>query len=561
MSLGTTPNIVILLADDLGFSDIGCYGSEIRTPHLDALARDGVTMSSFYNTARCSPSRASLLTGLDPHQTGIGILTGDTRPAGYSGDLDPRCPTLAELLRESGYLTSVIGKWHLARDVRRPNAAWPTRRGFDTHWGPLGGACSYFEPTTMASGEHVIEVDDDDFYLTEELGVRASRTVHDAAQEQRPFFLYLPFTAPHWPLHARPEEIASYDGIYSRGWDEVRAGRLRAMGELGVFGDRSPPLSDRDDDVPSWDDVADADWQALRMQVYAAQVSAMDTAIGQVVQALEETAQRANTLIMFLSDNGGCAEEIPPGWADEMSPRPYNVPGRTRGGQRVRKGNAPSVVPGGRASFASYGKPWANVSNTPFREYKHWVHEGGISTPLIAHWPDGGLEHGWDHSPHQLTDIVPTLLEAVGRPDSRKPVESAEHVDAVERRGCSMLPSWRDRQRAPDDHPLFFEHEGNAAIRHGRWKGVRKHGEPWELYDLANDRTETRDLAAAEPGILSELTSAWTDWALRCGVRDRSAILAQRTERRGRGLIQDFHSAVASTDASDTAHRRAEKRT
>lgn len=553
MNEESRPNIVVLLADDLGFSDIGCYGSEIRTPHLDALARGGVTMSSFYNTARCSPSRASMLTGLDPHQTGIGILTGDTRPAGYAGDLDPRCTTLAELLRESGYRTSVIGKWHLARDTDSPNDAWPTRRGFDAHWGPLGGACSYFEPTTMAADEQPIETKEQDFHLTEALGARAASTIREAEREQSPFFLYLPFTAPHWPLHARPEEIAAYDGVYERGWDAVREERQRAMEELGVFGDHCPPLTDRDPDVPAWDVVADKDWQAIRMQVYAAQVTAMDMAIGEVMRALEETGQHSNTLILFLSDNGGCAEEMPAGWADEMSPLPYNVPARTRAGDRVRKGNDPSVVPGGPATFASYGKPWANVSNTPFREYKHWVHEGGIATPLIAHWPDGGLEHGWDHSPHQLTDIVPTVLEAISDSGRRTSSDPADDSGTPALRGRSMLASWRDRDTAPTEHPLFFEHEGNAAIRSGRWKGVRRHGEPWELYDMDSDRTETSNLASAHPRRLAELIEDWQEWADRCGVRDRAAILEQRSGGRGGGLIQDVVSASAISASAVSA--------
>lgn len=532
------PNIIVLLADDLGFSDLGCYGSEIRTPHLDRLARGGVTMSNFYNTARCSPSRASLLTGLHPHQTGIGILTGDTLPAGYPGDLDGSCTTVAEMLRGQGYRTTAIGKWHLARDMRTANDAWPTNRGFDSYWGPLGGACSYFEPVTMASGDQHIDVEEPDFYLTDELAERAVAAVRDGAHNPQPFFLYLPFTAPHWPLHARTEGIRAYDGMYDRGWDAVRNDRRRAMADLGVFGDTCPPLTARDPDVPAWDEVADKEWQAGRMQAYAAQVTAMDDAIGRVISALEETEQFNNTLILFLSDNGGCAEEIPAGWADDMSPLPYNVPARTLRGERVRIGNDPSVVPGGPATFATYGKPWANVSNTPFREYKHWVHEGGISTPLIAHWPDGDLQHGWDHSPHQLTDIAPTVLHAIGITDTR----AVSPPDTPPLPGRSMLTPWRNRSAARDDQPLFFEHEGNAAIRSGRWKCVRKHGGPWELYDMQRDRTELTDLAGEHQDHVAKLVAAWTDWAEHCGVRERTAILDQRPPGARGGLIQDISS-------------------
>lgn len=543
------PNIILILADDLGFSDLGCYGGEIRTPHLDRLAGTGCTMSSFYSTARCSPSRASLLTGLHPHQTGIGILTGDTLPAGYPGDLDSRCLTVAEMLRAHGYRTSAIGKWHLARDVRTPNHVWPTRSGFERFWGPLGGACSYFAPTTMVADETPVEIDEPDFYLTEELAHRAVREVIDASADGRPFFLYLPFTAPHWPLHARPETIDSYRGAYDRGWDAVRRDRLRSLERRGVFEGQRPALSDRDSDVPPWDDVADKAWQARRMQTYAAQVTAMDDAVGQVLDTVELTGNRENTLVLFLSDNGGCAEEIPAGWADEMAPVPYNLPPRAPDGARVKKGNAPWVEPGLPDSFASYGRPWANVSNTPFREYKHWVHEGGIATPLIASWPAGGLRAGWNHTPYQLTDVLPTVLDAVGLPEPSglpSPVGPGPE-------GRSMLAAWRGDVPSTD-HTLYFEHEGHGAVRAGPWKCVRRHGRPWELYDLSGDRTETVDLAAQRPDLVEVLTARWHRWADRCGVRERKAIMDQRPSGSPGGLIQDVSSTSHLRGTSPAAH-------
>lgn len=551
------PNIVLILADDLGFSDIGCYGSEIRTPHLDGLARDGVRMSSFYNTARCSPSRASLLTGLHPHQTGVGILTGDTRPAGYPGDLDSSCATMADLLGARGYRTSAIGKWHLARDVRTPNDAWPTRRGFDAHWGPLGGACSYFDPATMASDETLLDLDEEDFHLTEQLGERAAQVIDSAAGGPDPFFLYLPFTAPHWPLHARPEEIDSYRGVYDRGWDAVRQERLRAMTRQGVFDGLAAALTPRDPGVRAWDETADQAWQARRMQTYAAQVTAMDQAIGRVLDALDRTGSRENTMVLFLSDNGGCAEEIAPGWADDMDPVPYNLPTRTRAGTRVRRGNAPWIDPGGADTFASYGRPWANVSNTPFREYKHWVHEGGVATPLIVSWPGGGLRPGWDRSPHQLTDVLPTVLDAVGTASRTLAGHSLEDP-ALE--GRSMLDAWRRVGKDSTDHPLFFEHEGNGAIRRGAWKCVRTHGGPWELYDMTTDRTETTDLASSHPDLVEELAAAWQQWAVRCGVKDRRPIEDQRPARRRPGLIADFSSTVTRDREREREREREQER-
>jgi len=531
VTLHTTPqrpNVVLIMADDMGYSDIGCYGSEIRTPNLDALAAGGVRMSQFYNTARCSPARASLLTGLHPHQTGIGILTDDDGPVGYPGTLNNRCVTIAEVLGDHGYATAMRGKWHLTGQVHQPNHAWPTRRGFEDFYGILTGASSYFDPSTLHRGE-VPEPFTEDRYFTTVLGEEAAAFV-DGQSTDQPFFLYLPFTAPHWPLHAPQEVVDSYRGVFDAGWDELREQRYRRLVDSGLIsGDWA--LSDRDDEVVAWTDAGDHDWQARRMEVYAAQVELLDAAIGEVVQALRRTGRLDNTLIMFLSDNGGCAEEMPPGWVDDLPSLPVHMVATTRDGGPVMRGNAPAVIPGGPDTYSSYGKPWANLSNTPFREYKHWVHEGGIATPFIAHWPDGGLQAGIDHDPHQLPDVLATVLEATGAtyPDS------FPGRDLLPLEGTSMLGSWRGTPTG--DHRLFFEHEGNAAIRDGRWKLVRKFGRDWELYDLDQDRTELHDLSDQQPERVEAMGTQWQEWADRCGVRPRGPIVAGFGPPNPNGLV------------------------
>lgn len=527
------PNIVLVLADDLGFSDLGCYGSEIPTPHLDRLAAGGVAMTQFYNTARCSPSRASLLTGLHPHQTGVGILTNDDGPAGYPGKLNDRCVTMAEVLGEAGYATALIGKWHLTGSIQEPDQAWPTRRGFHRFYGTLAGAGSYYDPVSLTEGETSLPTTPEGFYLTDELGAAAESYVRERAQEEGPFFLYLAPTAPHWPLHAPEEAIAGHRGMYDDGWDEVRRRRFETQRASGLA-EESWSLSERDEEVVAWDEVADQAWQAQRMEVYAAQVELLDAAVGRVVTALEETDQLENTLIVFLSDNGGCAEEIEPGWVDELPVTPYNTPLRTRAGERVRRGNDPSVIPGPEATFATYGKPWANVSNTPFREYKHWVHEGGIATPFIAHWPAGGLRPGWNREPHQLPDVMATVLEITGAD-----YPAAEGIEPLA--GSSMLASWRGEPTTAE-RALVFEHEGNAAIRVGRWKLVRKYGQPWELFDLLTDRSELDDLAAQHPERVAALAARYEEWASTHGVKPRGPILEANNGGHS-PLIRDYVSS------------------
>jgi len=531
------PNVVLILADDMGFSDLGCYGSEIRTPNLDSLARGGVQMTQFYNTARCSPSRASLLTGLHPHQTGIGVLTNDDRPIGYPGTLNERCITVAELLQRSGYTTAMRGKWHLSGNTSTADRSWPTRRGFGSFFGILAGAASYYDPVTLMRDETPVRVDDG-FYLTSALGREAAEFVdaHVAEEPSTPFLLYLPFTAPHWPLHAPKDIVAHYHGVFDAGWDDLRERRHQRLKGLGLISGRWD-LPPRDAGVVAWSDVADKAWQARRMEVYAAQIEIMDAAIGELVAALQRTGQLDNTLIVFLSDNGGCAEEMAPAWVDEMPVRPYNNPARTLDGRRVRRGNDPSAVPGGPETFASYGRPWANVSNTPFREYKHFVHEGGIATPLIAHWPAGQLRQGICATPHQLPDVLATIVEACGvdYAPGHTVTSAGVELDVPPLEGVSMLSSW---QGSPvTDHPLYFEHEGNCAIREGRWKLVRKFGGRWELYDLVADRTETHDLAATQVDRVKAMALRWQDWAVRCGVKPYEWVSAAMVSPRPGGTI------------------------
>lgn len=498
MSTGR-PNIVVVLADDLGYSDIGAYGGEIDTPHLDALAAGGVRMASFYNTARCSPSRASLLTGRDPHETGIGILTDDQRPHGYPGSLSTSVPTIAEHLSAAGYRTCLSGKWHLSADTATPNDTWPTRRGFDEFHGILAGADDYFHPRGLFDGEQRQDVPGEGYYLTDAVTDHAVEFVRGAGGD--PFFLYLAYTAPHWPLHAPEEVVRRYEERYLAGWDELRDARLQRLRDSGLLGGESP-LSPLDPDEPAWSETDEKAWQARRMAVYAAQVEIMDAGIGRVVAALRETGELADTLIVFLSDNGGCAEEVPPPDAVHFRTR---QPSHTPDGRPMRLGNEPGIVPGPADTFSSYGRAWANLSNTPFRLYKRWVHEGGIASPMIAHWPGGDLAGGTVRSePFQLVDVAPTLAEVAG-------------TGPVGSRGVSMVDTWRGGD-APADRALYWEHIGNCAIRVGPLKLVRLAGGDWELYDLDRDRSELHDLAGDRPDDVARLSARWQDWADHHGV-------------------------------------------
>jgi arylsulfatase A-like enzyme len=507
------PNILLIVADDLGFSDLGAYGGEIRTPAVDGLAADGLRFTQFYNTARCSPSRASMLTGLHPHQTGIGILTNDDRPTGYPGSLNENCSTMAEILGDNGYATFLAGKWHLSSDMWNPNPSWPTRRGFRGFYGTLTGCGSFFWPGTLMRGERPAEHEPlgRDYYYTDAISGEAAKFLRRHALEpgEQPFFLYVAYTAPHWPLHAPEEDTERYAGAFEAGWDVLREERMKRLVESGLIS-ADTRLSERDPTQPAWSAEPHQGWQQRRMEVYAAQVDRMDRGIGLILDTLRETGALDNTLILVLSDNGASAEDLPKGRVEEFRRRSDILRVTTRDGRPVHIGNSPSVMPGAEDTYASYGQAWANLSNTPFRYYKRWVHEGGIATPLIVSWPDGGLEPGIVRDPFQLVDILPTVLDATGAwyPGVRG------HDQPLE--GRSMLPAMRGE--AVTEANLYWEHTGNCALRRGGWKLVRAYPGEWELYDMITDRAETFDLAGEHPDVVAELSAAYDDWAARVGV-------------------------------------------
>lgn len=533
------PNILLILNDDMGFSDIGCYGGEIDTPNLDRLAYAGLRLSQFYNSPRCSPSRASLLTGLHPHQTGIGILTYPTGPEGYAGDLNQQCMTIAEVLGSAGYRCYMSGKWHVASSLEKPTDAWPMQRGFDDFYGTIIGAGSFFYPNTLTRGNDNVdhEADNDPaFFYTDAISDEAVRQIHEHQSQcpDVPFFQYVAYTAPHWPLHAHEEEIAKYRGRFDAGWDELREARLARLIEMGII-DPAWKLTGRDPSQPPWEDAEHKQWLLRCMEVYAAQIDRMDQGIGRVLQALEAAGNYDDTLIIFLSDNGACAEDIPENVeAEQMVNELMLARSHTRKGEEVVFGNTPDLLPGPENTYQSYGTAWANMSNTPFRLYKHWTHEGGVSTPAIFHWPNGiGELGGLRHTPCQLPDVMATVVELAGA--TYPEVYNARAIPPLEGRS---LVSVMERDELPE-RPLFWEHEGNAAVRSGRWKLVKEYPGHWELYDMIEDRTETNDIASEHPSVVEQLARQYEEWAARCGVIPRDKILEMMRKLPSKAFWED----------------------
>lgn len=515
------PNIVVILADDLGFSDLGCYGSEISTPNLDRLAAGGMRLSQFYNTPRCCPTRAALLTGLYSQQAGIGNMMEDRGLPGYRGEINRNTPTLAEQLRLAGYHTMMAGKWHVShiyfdgkkqldRESQVPfwdtKDTWPMQRGFEEFYGTIHGVNSYYDPFALVRGNELTQPETKDFYYTDVLSDQAAQFIAGQTNHLQPFFLYVAFTAPHWPLQAPEVDIAKYRKTYAAGWDAIRAQRYQRQIELGLI-PTNAPLSPRDERVPAWKSVRDKEWEANRMATYAAMVDRMDQGIGRILAQLRASGVADDTLVLFFSDNGACDESVQPNW--------YDVPSKTRDGRRVRVGNNDhTVMAGPEDVWQSCGPPWANVSSTPFRLYKHFTHEGGIASPFIASWPKGiKPKSEWNRETGHIIDIMPTVLELAGA--ARPAMFAGEVVPPLE--GRSLVPLFHGQEPAKAA-PLFWEHEGHRAVRLKQWKLVARHRQDWELYDIVADRIESKNLAPTHPEKVKELAALYDAWAKRAHV-------------------------------------------
>jgi arylsulfatase A-like enzyme len=507
------PNIVLILADDMGYSDLHCYGSEIHTPNLDSLAGRGLRFAQFYNNPRCCPSRASLMTGLYPHQVGFGLMASDygrwPYPA-YRSDLSDQCVTIAEALRLGGYRTAMCGKWHITPVTMQSKHNWPIQRGFEQYFGTIAGASSYFDPLTLTRDNAPVRTKEN-FYYTDAITQNAVQYIDEYGRRAEPFFIYVAYTAPHWPLQALAEDIAKYEKKYRIGWDAVRSGRVRRQVAMGLI-EAKWGLSSRNPRVPPWAVAPYKQWEARRMAVYAAQIDRMDQGVGKIMAKLSELGIEDNTLTMFLSDNGGNYEEMgKPNTTDAVG---IASPHETLGGKLVRVGNDPSILPGSDDTYQSYGYPWGNVSNTPFRLYKHYCHEGGISTPFIVHWP-AVIQPGNSLTPqigHEM-DVMATCLDVAGV-NYPKNYHGREIIPLA---GKSLLPIFQGKQR--EGYTIFWEHEGNSAVRMGKWKLVSKYPDYWALYDMEADRTELHDLADEHPELVKEMNSMYTAWAKRVGVR------------------------------------------
>ncbi|WP_133796057.1 arylsulfatase [Prosthecobacter fusiformis] len=531
------PNIILIMADDMGYSDLGCYGGEINTPNLDALAKGGVRFTQFYNTARCCPTRASLLTGLYPHQAGIGHMMEDKGLDGYRGELSCDSVTIAEALKPAGYRTYMTGKWHVTKKTKpegeQDKSNWPLQRGFDRFYGTIHGAGSFFDPNTLTRDNQYIspfadpEYQPKEYYYTDAIADQAARFVADHTRDQgdQPFLMYVAMTAAHWPMHAKPEDIAKYKGKYDQGYEAIRAARVEKMKKLGLLPDGWQVAAQKGG---AWSDVKNREFETRCMEVYAAMVDCMDQGIGRLMEELKKQGQYENTLILFCQDNGGCAE--PMGRNAPFKPRadkpslpamvatdlqPDMIPKQTRDGYPMRQGYG--VLPGPADTYIGYGEAWANVSNTPFREYKHWVHEGGISTPLVAHWPNGipaARHNALESQPVHLIDLMATCVDLAG---AAYPAEhSGQRIKPMA--GVSLKPALSGEALGRKE-PIFFEHEGNRAVRDGVWKLVAKGPQgAWELYNMQADRTEQHDLSATEDERVKIMSAQWEAWAKRAQV-------------------------------------------
>ncbi len=479
----TPPNIIIILADDMGYSDLGCTGSEIATPNLDKMASEGVLFTNFYNTSRCCPSRASLLTGQYQWDAGVGHMDTDKSDLPeYQGYLNEKSVTIASLLGANGYDTFLSGKWHLGKERLK----WPDMNGFKQFYGTPAGGGIYFYPSKFYKREvywNGLKTNPDStWYSTDAFTDHAIRYLERDRDKEKPFFMYLPYIAPHFPLQAKEADIAKYMEVYQDGYDAIRKMRLEKQKSLGLLSEafELPPPT-----FPEWGSLENPEEEARKMAVYAAMMDCLDQNIGRLMNSLEEQGLADNTIVFFLSDNGAASVDF---------------------------NRTPEATIGSRNSNASYGK-WYNVSNTPYRMFKKTEHEGGIITPMIAYGLSG-QQGKLVHQPAHINDFMATCLE-LAQVDYPKTFNEVS-LDPLD--GISFLPLLEDTA-ATSDRTLFWEHEGNRAVRQGNWKLVALHKKEWELYDLSKDPFELQNVAGEFTTIAVELQQKYNHWAAEHGVQ------------------------------------------
>ncbi len=483
------PNIVIVLTDDMGFSDLGCFGGEIETPNLDALAAGGLRFTEFHNTSRCWPTRATLLSGI------------------YSDALSDRQVTVAQVLKTAGYQTGMVGKWHLGMD---PLKDGPIQRGFDRYYGTMTGAGSFYNPMTLVRNTEFIDVwskefrgpDGLKFYYTDKLGEEAAAQIEAFAAADGPFFQYVAFSAAHWPMHAPEKSIQKYIDRYKDGWEKLRNDRYARMLEMGIIDEKRWPLPPMESRVQDWETIDHKPWRIRNMAIYAAMVDHMDRAVGRIVGALRKTKQLDNTLIMYMHDNGGCSEHLGGnGWNTATNV----IAWAKANGKKFYIGDHYDVPNGGPLTYGSVGHNWANAQNTPLRRYKSNVHEGGACTPSIMHWP-AGMKHRGKITTQRghVVDMIATCMELSG---AKYPTEF-DGKKIAPHESLSLVPVITGGKQ-PHDHAYYFNHNGTHAVIRGDWKVIRERKGKWHLYNLTANRTETEDLADANPEIVEQLTALW----------------------------------------------------
>ena len=563
------PNIMLIVVDDMGYSDLGCFGGEISTPNIDGLASNGIRFTQFYNCGRSCPSRGALLTGMYAQQCGI---------TGMGVSLNTQCVTIPEALKSAGYRTAMSGKWHLSLTQaiggnnsadqlawlshqntfnNRPFApleTYPCNRGFDEHWGTIWGVCNHFDPFSLVHNEEAIYTDDipDDFYSTDFVTEKAITMLDDLSAQDDPFFMYVSFNAPHWPLHAKPEDIAKYKGRYDDGWDALRTNRYNRMVAMGLV-DPSETPNAPNESGRAWANESNKALQAANMEVHAAMVDCIDQGVGRILDELKAKGLYDNTVIIFTSDNGASSENYGIGDFDRHD--------RTRNGQQVVHNAA---VPGDELTYNYLEAGWAGAVNTPFRYWKRQSFHGGTAAPTIVHWPSGmrAAEGSIVKAPCHFIDVMPTCLELAG---ATYPKTYHGHtILPLAAEGRSLMPLIEGATAWDAERTLFWEHEGGRAVRQGNWRLTAHTDGDWQLFNLANDLSETTNVAAANPAKVTELKQLYRQWAVSVGLASNTSFsttkrytILNRNDNGGTTYLQDNSNAdaVVAIDAiSDGAY-------